>query len=689
MNVSSRKARTISIIAFILCLIFFIFTLAFGVAVKVLAMYLLSWQILAGAMIWLVLIFQFHQRSLAEQEKLDMSQLAKSDQQGTIFSGGADRMAMMAVAQKRLVFLEKWILPISSIVIAIYQVLIGLWLFRLITDSTWTADWKSENELLAAFLMAGVTFACFLFSRFSTGMSSEKQWKPLRAGGSYLLVTAAIGLVMFISLGFAAFKYEGGLKVLQYIIPGVLVVLGFEILLNCILDIYRPRLAGEYSRASFDSRILGIFNEPGGIMHTVAHTIDYQFGFKVSQTWFYQLLGKAIMPLVLLAMLILYLMSSVVIVGPGQAAVIEHFGSPMRDKGPGLHFKWPWPVEIAYVYPTEEIQELTIGYKEGEEDKKKKAFLWGEKHFEEEYDLLVAVRTDTESGSDGAVPVSVVLANVPIQYRISDLKKYLYNHKQAKDMLESICYRELTRFAASANIDTDVDVSEASQASLLGAGRKAAANALKRRIQKAANEVVLGPEAGDVGLGVEIVFLGLHGVHPPAEVAKEYEQVIASVQEKQATILESQAEKNRILTELAGSIEAVDALYELAGRLEAAKQAGDGQVEEQLQKEFLASLEVVKGKVFKTLREADSYAFERVNLARGDGLQFDGQLMSYQAAPELYKKLQRLNAMSEGLKNVRKFVVITNEEDSQIYEIDLQEKLTESIYMDPGLKGEE
>lgn len=681
MNVSSRKARTVSLIAFILSLIFFGFTLALGAKLGVLAMYLMSWVILAGAMIWLALVLQFHQRVLAEQEKLDMTQMAKSDQQGTIFSGGADRMALMAVAQKRLVFLEKWIIPTASVIIAVYQIFVGLWMyFKVILNPTVDLDWKYENPLLGAFLMAGVAFISFLFSRFATGMSSEKQWKPLRGGGSYLLLTAVLGFALAVSLGFAQFKHAQGLAVMKYIIPWAMVVLGVEILLNSILDFYRPRVSGEYNRASFDSRILGVFNEPGGIVHTVAHTIDYQFGFKVSQTWFYQLLGKAIMPLSLLAILILYLMSSVVVIGPGQAGVIEYFGSPVRDEGSGLHFKWPWPIEIAYVYPTDEIQQLSIGYKEGDADKNRKAFLWGEKHFEEEYDLLVAVKTD-ESQDEGAVPVSIVQASVPIQYRISNMRQYLYQHRDAAAMLEAICYRELTRFAVSANIDTDNPSAEDSQKSLLGGGRLEAARTLKNRVQKAADEAQLG---------VEIVFLGLQGVHPPAEVAKEYEQVIASVQQKQATVLTAQAERNKILTELAGSIEAVDVLYELAGKLEAAKQTGDTAAEDKLEEEFQASLDIVKGKVFKTLRAADSYAFEKVNRARGEGEQFAGQIKSYQAFPEMYKKIQRLKAMAEGLKKARKYVIVAEDEDAQIYQIDLQEKLTQSLYdLDMGLQGEE
>ena len=339
MNVSSRKAKTQSLIALVLSLIFFVFTLIFGAYTSVLAMYLLSWQFLAGVIVWLVLLVQFYQRCLAEREKLDMAQLSKADQEGTIFSGGSDRMALMAVAQKRLAFFEKWILPIAGVAIAVYEILIGLWLFKIVISPATMLDWTNKDTLLGAVLMAGVSFVCFLFSRYVTGMSNQVEWKPLRSGGSYLLLVAILGFALAVSLGFAQFKYVQGLTVLTYILPWCLVILGGEILLNSILDIYRPRVMGLYSRASFDSRILGLINEPGGILHTVAHTIDYQFGFKVSQTWFYKLLEKAIIPLILFGLLTLYLMSSIVIVGPGHAGIIEYFGSEGSGNAAGNSFE--------------------------------------------------------------------------------------------------------------------------------------------------------------------------------------------------------------------------------------------------------------------------------------------------------------------------------------------------------------
>lgn len=676
MNLSSRKARTVSVVAFILSFIFFAFTLIFGIVSGVLAMTLLSWQILSGVLIWLTLIAQFYQRSLAEQEKLDMSQLAKSVQQETIFSGGADRMALLAVAQKRLKFFERWILPFAAILIAVYQITMGLLLFYNKVLSP--IEWPNSAPLLGAVLMVAVSFACFLFSRYATGMSAEKEWKPLRAGGSYLLVTAVLGFAMAISLALSQFKKPQGLVVLDYTIPWLMVVLGAEILLNVIFDIYRPRVAGQYSRSAFDSRLLGLINEPGGILHTVAHTMDYQFGFKVSQTWFYKLLEKAILPLILFAVLVLYLMSSFVIIGPGYAGVVERFGEPMRDIAPGLQFKWPWPIETVYVYPTDEVQHLSIGYREGKEDKLKKAYLWGEKHYEEEYNLLVAVETGGEQ-EEGAVPVSIVQASVPIQYRIKDMRQFMYNHRDARAWLEAICYRELTRFAASAKIEMDEGSGEALKKSLLGAGRMEASHELLSRIQKAVD---------DVELGVEIVLLGLQGVHPPPEVAKEYEAVVASLQLKQATVLDAQAQRNRLLTELGGSIADVNALYEMATTYEQVKAEGNDLRTEQLQKALQTALSKAEGKVFSALRSAESYAFEQASLAKGDGLQFAGQIQSYQASPDIYKRIQRLVMLEEALEKIRKYVVVAEKDDSQVFIIDLQETLNQSLY-DLGLLEDE
>ena len=77
-----------------------------------------------------------------------------------------------------------------------------------------------------------------------------------------------------------------------------------------------------------------------------------------------------------------------------------------------------------------------------------------------------------------------------------------------------------------------------------------------------------------------------------------------------------------------------------------------------------------------------------MNLAKGEGIRFAGQVQAYQASPELYKKIQRLMMLEESLDNVRKYVVVADEEDTQVYIVDLQEKLKDTLY-EMGLGLEE
>lgn len=683
MTGQSKKAETISLIALILSALFFVGTVLLGVLGFVQGIYLYSWLMLASAMVWLVLLVQFKHRTAAEQEKLDMAQLAKSNQQGTIFSSGGDRLATLMVAQKRLAALEKWFVPIAGAVIALYEILIGVFLYK--NKVFGVITWTPQNPLLGAVLMVVVAFVLFLFSRYASGMSSQSEWKPLRAGGSYLLAGAVLGFALAVSLALSQFKYGAVLRSVEYVIPGLLIVIGTETLLNLIFDLYRPRFAEVYSRAAFDSRLLGLFSEPGGFLHTIANTIDYQFGFQVSQTWFYKLLEKAILPLILFAALTLYVMSCIVIVGPGQGAVIERFGAPDpamggRAIGAGLSFKWPWPIEIAYVYPVERVQQIAVGFRDEDADAaKKKPLLWGEEHYTEEYNLLVATPTET-AAADGTMPVSIIRANIPIQYRIKDLHAFLYTHQQPEKTLEAMCYRELMRFAASAKVEAGDESQRTASGgkNLLGEGRSDAAHELEHRIQTAADAA---------GLGIEIVYLGLQGIHPPPQVVPDYQDVIAAVQMRQATVLSAEAERNRILAELAGSIEAVDSLYQQAMAFGAAREAGDAAKAEQMRAAILKSFEAARGKVFSAVRAAQAESAEKIAAAKGEGLRFEGQVQAYRAAPQLYPKLVRLAAMEEALEKIRKYVVVADAEDAQVYIVDLQEKLMPSLYdLDLGLE---
>jgi membrane protease subunit HflK len=686
MTVSSKRPVNIALASLILSVIFFGIAFFLGRWSGFFAVSAVSWLILSVALIWFVLCLQFYQRSLAEQEKLDAGQLARDKGTSTIFQTGTEQATLFTAAQNRLAIFEKWFIPIFSALIAAYQIGIGIYLLNIVGAA-------SENELkqplLCGICMTAIAFVSFLISRYATGMSGQPEWKPLRAGGSSLLGVAVLCFVLAVVLALAyLFDFRAPLNVLAVIIPVLLVVLGVETALNLVLDIYRPRLKGRYSRSAFDSRLLGVINEPGGILRSVADAIDYQFGFKVSQTWFYKLLEQAIVPLVLFGAVTLYLFSCVVVVAPDEQAIVEHFGNPLNKAGkvrlldPGLAFKWPWPIDKAYKYQTKKISEINIGYVPDINPETKQVEtgpkLWGEAHYKTEYHLLVASKGSGESLT-GTVPVSLVIAAMPVQYRIKDLYSYIYNHNDPKSVLESICYRELTQFAASASIEVNYGSAENAvlKESLLGAGRSEAKEVLTERIQKAAD---------DAGLGVEIVFLGLQGIHPPPEVAADYQKVVAAVQNKQATILNAEADRSKILSDLVGSVKEANDLYNLAAKYQQAEKQENSDQTKSLGGLLDSAFGGAKGNIFKTLREAQSYAYEKATLAEATSQRFEGQLKAYNAAKDIYKQQYRLTALEEVLEKVRKYIVVADQNDTQVYIVDVKEKLTPNLYDVTGLE---
>jgi membrane protease subunit HflK len=679
MTTSSKPAKLVAVLSLFLSVLFFVITFLIGRWSGFAAIYSISFFLLASALIWLVLFIQFHQRNLAEQERLDMSALASDHKAGKIFQQKGEQAIIFAVAQKRLAILEKWFLPVFSGIIAAYQIAIGFYLLRAVSGSNPAIG---KQPLLCAVCMIAVAFVSFLISRYATGLASQPDWKPLRAGGSFLFGSAVMSFVLAIALALVQFKIFTVIKVIDFLIPIVLIILGIETALNVVFDIYRPRLEGLYSRAAFDSRLLGLINEPGEILHTAAGAIDYQFGFKVSQTWFYKLLEKAIVPLIFFGAVTLYLLSCIVVLAPDEQAVVEHFGNPKNKttgklnlREPGISLKWPWPIDIARKYPTRRVTELYIGFVPKTDPKTgqiiREPLLWGKEHYKEEYSVLVASRQGAEKSAEGAAPVSLLKANIPVQYKVKDLYAFLYNHDDTQKRLEAMCYRELAKFAAGATVEVDDEA--ALKNSLLGAGRSQAKKVLTENVQRAADEA---------GLGIEIVFLGIQGIHPPTQVAGDYQRVVGAVQQKQALILDAEAQRNRTLSNLAGSVEDAEKLYSLAAEYQRTGEKYGGRQPAELDRAFSQA----SGEIFARLRGAQSYAFEKTTLAEATGKRFASQVMAYHAAEEIYKREQLLAVLEECLQNIRKYVVVADANDSQVYIVDLQEKLTPSLYELGGLE---
>jgi regulator of protease activity HflC (stomatin/prohibitin superfamily) len=235
---------------------------------------------------------------------------------------------------------------------------------------------------------------------------------------------------------------------------------------------------------------------------------------------------------------------------------------------------------------------------------------------------------------------SLLNAYLPVQWRIKEngLRDYALScvpdpqDPSENERLRDIAEAEITRYFLAHDVDQ-----------LLGPGRAEAGAALRRRIQEAADQA---------RLGVEVVFVGMSGLHPPAEgeVASKFHEPVLAQQERQIMLEEARQYRTQVLTEAAGSMDQAERL--LAG-IRDAREAG-------LTPEVLGLLQSSGGQVARKISEARAFRWTYENAARAEAERFSKELLAQAQAPRVYRQRRYLEVLSEGLANARKYLLIAN-----------------------------
>jgi regulator of protease activity HflC (stomatin/prohibitin superfamily) len=397
-----------------------------------------------------------------------------------------------------------------------------------------------------------------------------------------------------------------------------------ETLLALVLEGYRVRVEGRESRLLYESRLVGLLGQPEAIITTAGHALDYQFGFKVSDTWFYKFLQKALFWLVLAQLCILAISTCFVIVEAGDQALLECFGKPMGQDGvigPGLHLKPPWPIGRTTNYHTERIQTFLVGA----EPEKTETIAWTVSHAKEEK-FLVAGTLNTQSvasqpSGGNSPPVSLLSVSIPVQYQITNLHNWAYINEDPETLLTNIAEHEVVQYLANADFDD-----------LMSRGRGAAAEALRQNIQK---------QADNFRMGARIIFVGLEDIHPPTKVAEIFEKVVGASETREARIL--QAKAHTVVTNSWAT-----------------------------------------GESFKRLTTAEGYQHGEITNAVARAMLFTNQALAYSAAPGfkgIYEQQAYLEALTENSATARKYILATtNAPNIPIF--DLEDKIRTDLIND-------
>jgi len=456
----------------------------------------------------------------------------------------------------------------------------------------------------------------FLLGKYAAGIARHEGYHIVRPSASYLLLTAMLFALTDVSLAVAWFGYP---RMDLYVARGLVVVLALaamETAIGLVMEIYRPRSRGQTARLLYESRLLGLLGQPEGLFTTAAQALDYQFGFKVSETWFYRYLERALAWMILLQAAVIWLSTTFVMIDPGESAVLEHFGRYSESRGvlePGLHFKWPWPIDAIRTYDTSEIRTFSVGFIPDPKLETERTMLWTRAHHKEEMNLLVASgeEVDDDNNPDAAVPVNLLTVSIPVQYEITNLLAWAYGHTDPAQLLENLGTREVMNYLVTVDI-----------ADIMSTGRLRAAGELRDLIQQ---------QADTQKLGVKIIFVGLEDIHPPVQVADAYEAVIGATEERETKILTAQA--------------------------------------------YLAErVPIARAEAAKIFFDAEAAANLKTTRAAAQAGEFTNQISAFEASPLVYTRRAYLNTLVRAYGPARKFVLSTTN-SQEAYWMDFEDKI--------------
>lgn len=567
-----------------------------------------------GFLVALVGWFQMRLEERERLERFELEDLARSKASAALFEA---REAELFPAQRSRQQFERYFVPVFTVFLFLLQ-LGGAYVFwRWLNTSVIVLN--PARWMVAAALFATFFLVLFILGRFSATIARLEDHRLLRPGASYLLLGAFLCALSAVGVATAGVSTDWP-KADFYVARGfcvLLAIIAVETLANLVLEIYRPRMKGRVGRPLYESRLVGLLGQPEGLITTAAQALDYQFGFKVSETWFYRFFEKALVWLILLQAGVLLLSTTVVFIEPGEQGLLERFGKLAGTVlEPGAHLKLPWPADRVYRFPTSRIQSFNVGFEPDPAHEAEKTVLWTVAHTKEE-DFLVASREQSSSVATNNLeakrspPVSLLTVSFPIQFHITNVLQWATNNANAPQALKALATREVVRYLVSADFND-----------IMSVGRGKAADILRTRIQA---------EANTHQLGAEILFIGVQDIHPPVKIAPDYEKVTGAIQKKEAAILAARA---------------------VAIRTSA----------------------LAEGQAFKTERDAEAYQ-QRVSVrATAQAAAFTNQIPAFQTAPAVYMERAYLQSLIRATAQARKYVLLTtNTQDAIVY--DLQDKI--------------
>jgi len=196
-------------------------------------------------------------------------------------------------------------------------------------------------------------------------------------------------------------------------------------------------------------------------------------------------------------------------VGAESVGIVLRFGDPVREAGPGLHFKAPLGIEEVRKVPIQSQQKVEFGYRTEQADVESK---FVEEGYGDESMMLTG-------------DLNVVEVQWAVQYRIKEPRDYLFEVRNPDST-----FRYMSQ-AVMREVVGDRTVNE-----VLTIGRQTMAGAFKEKLQEMCDTYEIGIQVNQVNL---------QDITPPDPVKPSFDEVNQAQQQMEQRINQAKGQYNK------------------------------------------------------------------------------------------------------------------------------------------------
>ena len=227
----------------------------------------------------------------------------------------------------------------------------------------------------------------------------------------------------------------------------------------------------------------------------------------------------------LVGVLLVYVGSGFFVINPGERGVVTRFGRITRaNLGPGLHYRWPYPIARADIEPVAQVKRIELGFRLGAAASTPAASAAYERTMRGESWML--------TGNEDIIDIEWV-----VQYQVVDseagLLEYLYGIGDPERLVRDSAEAAIRAAVGCRDIDT-----------LLTTKRHAVEAAVKNEL--------LQPVLDRCRCGIRVLKVSLIDVHAAPEVHWAFRDVASAAEDKMRSINTAYEYEERVVRQAKG-----------------------------------------------------------------------------------------------------------------------------------------